>query len=261
VNELSLGLFGESLQRVGPVAGLLLARLLPLAWVAPWLGWGLRASLLRGLVVVVLAVGLLPVALAHTPQIALSVSVFGLAALRELVIGATFAVAVSVPLYALSWSGRLMDEWRGASFGGEAPRALGQLYLGAAVVVFWALGGHRLALTGFASTLSEVPLATVSTFSLDFLLGALRVVVAALELALAFAAPAALAMVFLELMVGVWARLSPSFGGWLEVLSVRSALLIAAAGLGLSALVPRLGPIYARSIELTRDVISTLAGS
>ncbi|MCZ7680082.1 MAG: flagellar biosynthetic protein FliR [Sandaracinaceae bacterium] len=73
------------------------------------------------------------------------------------------------------------------------------------MVLFVLVGGHRVALAAFAGTFAAAPVgAGASAADLaSFALGAGRLVTASLELAVAFAAPAAIAFVLLELALGV----------------------------------------------------------
>ena len=255
MDELATRLFGVELERLAPVFALVLARAAPLAWLAPWLGWRGTAAALRGAVAVVLAAALTPLALSVAPALPDAPLALVLLALREALVGAAFAVAVSVPLYALGWTGALVDRWRGApSPRPESP--LEALHLAAGVVLFVTLGGHRLALAAFAATLTDVPVGAGASAELAaFGLGAARIVGDALALAVAFAAPTALALVVLELVLGLHGRLAPSLRAFVIALPLRAALGLAIALIGLSALLPRLGPALAGSVEAASDLV------
>ncbi|HJL14913.1 MAG TPA: flagellar biosynthetic protein FliR [Sandaracinaceae bacterium LLY-WYZ-13_1] len=250
-------LLGVPPARLATVFLLVLARTVPLAWIAPWLGWKGTAVPVRASVAVVLAAAFTPLAMGAAPPLPTGWLPLGLIGIREVLVGAAFAVAASLPLYALGWTGQLVDRWRGSPpdatasgpTGGDGP--LGALHLSAAVVLFVLLGGHRLALAAFARGLVDVPpgaggdAAALSAFAL----GAARLVTAALELTLAFAAPAVVAFLVLEAVIGLWGRVAPSVRLWMEGMSLRAMLGVAVALLGLVAILPRLGPVFVRSIE------------
>lgn len=259
-------LFGVDAARLGAVFLLVLARTAPLAWLAPWLGWRGTAAVARVAVALVLAAALTPLALAAAPSLPSGWLPLALIGIREVMVGAAFAVAASLPLYALGWTGGLIDRWRGSvaeatAVGPEgAGGPLATLHLSAAVVLFVLLGGHRLALAAFADGLVELPpgaggdAASLSTFAL----GAARLVTAALELAVAFAAPAVVAFVLLEAVLGLWGRVAPSLRLWMEGMPLRAGLGVAAALLGLTALLPRLGPAFTRSIEAAAELVRSM---
>lgn len=249
-------LLGPDPAATATVLALVLARTLPLAFSAPWLGTRGTAASVRVAVAVVLAMALAPLAREAAPALPTHAAALALALVREVLVGAAFAIAVSAPLYALRWTGELVDRWRGSS--GSSP--LGQLHLAAAVVLFLVLGGHRLALAAFAEGFVDVPAGVpASAAELSaFGLGALRVAADALVLAVAFLAPAAMAFVTVELALGIAGRVAPALLAWMDAMPLRAALGVAIALLSLSALLPRLGPVVARAIEsgsaLLRDL-------
>ncbi|MEC7523924.1 MAG: flagellar biosynthetic protein FliR [Myxococcota bacterium] len=261
-------LFGAPLERAAPVFLLVLARTAALAWLAPWLGWKGTATLVRLSVAVVLAAALTPLALAAAPEIPAGWLPLAVLAIREALVGAAFAVAASAPLYALGWTGQLVDRWRGSPpdatvvspLGASSP--LGTLHVAASVVIFVALGGHRLALAAFADGLLDAPVgAGGDAESLAaFAMGAGRLVTEALELTVAFAAPAVVAFLVLELVIGLWGRAAPSLRLWMEGMSLRAALGVAVALLSLSALLPRLGPVFQGSIDAAEALVRSAFG-
>ncbi|MCB9597115.1 MAG: flagellar biosynthetic protein FliR [Sandaracinaceae bacterium] len=256
-------LLGPDPTRTATVLLLVLARTLPLAFLAPWLGVRGTASYVRVSAGVVLALALLPLARQSAIDVPTTWLPLTLALAREGFVGATFAVAVSAPLYAMRWSGELIDRWRGSradSTARDMGSPLGQLHLAAAVVLFVVLGGHRLAIAAFAEGFVHVPAgavadaATLSTFGL----GAARIVADALALTVAFLAPAAVAFVVVELALGIAGRVAPAVISWMDAMPLRAALGVAVALLSLSALLPRLGPVFARSIDAASDLLRDL---
>lgn len=255
-------LFGVEASRALPVFALVAARTLPLAWLAPWLGWRGTAGAARVAIAVTLALALTPLALKSAPPLPDGWLPLALMGVREALIGASFAIAASVPLWALSWAGGLVDRWRGARSSDDAG-PLETLHLGASVVLFVVLGGHRLALLAFADGLADAPVgagASASDLS-AFALGAGRIVTATLELAVAFAAPAAIAFVVLEIALGLASRAAPELRVFLDAMPLRAGLGIAVALLGLAAVLPRLPPLFASSIEAARELVRQMGAS
>lgn len=254
---------GAGLDRVLPLFALVCLRTLPLAFVAPWLGWKGTATYARACVAIVIALALTPLALSSAPELPASWLALALLGVREALIGTAFAVASSIPLWALGWAGELMDRWRGnpgsSVTGPSGPSSpLGVLHLSAAVVVFVLVGGHRLALRALGGSLVDAPIGGGASASdlAEFALGVGRIVTMSLELAVAFAAPAAIAFLVLEVVLGLAARV----GLRLEASAppLRAGLGIAVALIGLAAILPRLAPIFARSIETAADLVGSL---
>lgn len=255
-------LLGADPERTAILYVLVLARTLPLSFLAPWLGWRGTASYVRVATAAVLAAALVPIADASAAALPAPWLGLSLAAIREALVGATFAISVSVPLYAMGWTGDLIDRWRGSppdstvvDAAGTSP--LGTLHLAASVVLFVLIGGHRLALAAFAQGLSDLPAgATAEAASLSALgLGSAQIVGSALTLTVAFVAPAAIAFVALEVTLGLWSRAAPAVRVWMEAMPLRAALGVAIALLSLSAVLPRLGPVFSESIETASSVL------
>lgn len=254
MNAILEALFGAPAERVSCVFLLVLARALPLAWTAPWLGWRGTAGVARSAVGIALAISLTPLALGAAPEIPASWGALALMAVREALIGIAFAIVSSLPIIALGWTGDLVDRWRGSN---ERIGPLGALHLGAAVVLFVIAGGHRLAIAAFADGLSDAPVGEgASAASLSaFALGAARLCTLALELAVAFAAPAAIAFVVVELALGLASRVAPAISTLFGALPLRAALGIAIALLALAALLPRLPPLFEGSIDAALELV------
>lgn len=255
MESLAIALFGADvdLTRLAAVFVLVAARVVPLAWLAPWLGWRGTAASVRVSVAVVLSLALTPLALASCPPLPVGVLTLSVLALRELLVGATFAVAVSVPLYALSWTGALVDRWRGSVSSRGEGSPLATLHVAAGVVLFVSLGGHRLALAAFAGTFADLPPGGSQDSAVA--LGVARVLADALVLAVALAAPTALAMVLVEVAMGLWGRVAPGLRAFLLALPLRAALGLAVALVSLSVALPRLAPVFVSSIDAASDLV------
>ncbi len=231
---------------------LVLARTVPLAFLAPWLGMRGTLGAARLTAAAVLALALTGPALVHAaPLPGDPLSLAGLT-LREALIGAAFAVAVSVPVFALAWTGDLLDRFHTAR--DARPGPLGTLYLGAGVALFVLVGGHRLALRAYADGFATLPLGAPPAEGLA--LGVAQTVGVAFALTLAFAAPAALAFVLLEVGLGLAARASPAVREAGQALSLRAGLALAAALGTLAVLAPRLPAVFEESIRVAREVLS-----
>ncbi len=258
-------LFGVDSERALPVFFLVSARTLPLAFAAPWLGYEGTLFLARLAVGMTLSIVMTPLALTAAPELPSAWLALAFVAMREVLVGVVFAIATSIPLFALGWAGELIDRWRGSSVESaphESSPPLGTLHASAALVAFVLVGGHRLALGAFGETLiAHPPGAGASAATLgSFAWGAARLVMDALELALAFAAPAAIAFVLLELALALSARVAPELRPFFWGMPLRAGLGVALALLGLSAILPRLSPLFTDSIRAASDLVRALGG-
>ncbi len=251
------------------VGALVAARVAPLTIFAPWLSMRGTPPVLRAALVLALTAALGPLAMESAPPIPDSGPSLALLAAREVLVGTTFALAASLPLYALDWAGRLVDTWRGASLAevinphtGERTSPMGDLYLMMGVVLFLLLGGHRIALAAFADGLRAVPVGGVSveTGLEAVALGAARLAGSALAFAAALAAPAAAAIVLVEVSLGLVARAAPQIPVFFAGMPLRAAVGVAAALLGLSILVGELPPAYRDAIDSAGRIVLPFAG-
>ena len=255
---------GGSARPVG-IALLVAARVAPLAFLAPWLALRGTPPALRLALVLSLTVAMTPIALATAPPLPGDVLALAVALTREATLGAVFAVATAVPLHALEHAGRLIDALRGASPGdvtlpsGDRTSPMGALHGMLGATLFLVLGGHRLVIDAHGSSLIAVPAgAAIAHADLaSIALGAARIVVAALTLAVSFAAPALVSLVVVEVAMGLVGRASPAIPMHFAGMPLRAAIGVAAVLLGMAVLVPHLGPIFESAI----DAASALLGS
>ncbi len=245
------------------VGGLVAARVGPLTVLAPWLSLKRTPPVIRGALVLALTLALTPLALpgAREAVMAMGGLTYGAAVLREAMVGTLFALATALPFYALDWAGRLTDTWRGASMSeviapntGERTSPLGDLHMMLGIALFLTLGGHRLALAAFAEGLRVAPVGSVDLAGrADALsLGAAQLTGSALAYALANAAPAAAAIVTVEVSLGLLARSAPQVPVFFAGMPLRAATGLAAALLAISLVSAQLPEAFRAAIDLGR---------
>jgi flagellar biosynthesis protein FliR len=180
---------------IGAAAGALLllsARLLPGVLILPApRPLALRLALGLGLATALLP--LLPPTPSPTPA----------AVAVELLVGATFAFAAVVPLWAFVWAGRILDG--PAHLDGPFAR----LHQALVLALYVGLGGHRLLARAFFAALGEAPLGGAASGGPEALVAALG---QAFSLALAFTTPALLALLLVDLGRAFAARVAPGLG-------------------------------------------------
>ncbi|MDH5493824.1 MAG: flagellar biosynthetic protein FliR [Myxococcales bacterium] len=253
---------GAAIERTLWIGGLCACRVAPLTILAPWLSLRSAPAALRAAIILALTLALAPLALASAGDPASLAAGgalgFGVMALREMLLGAVFALATALPLHALDWAGRLVDTWRGASLAeviapptGERTSPLGDLYLMMGVALFVLLGGHRVAIEAFAEGLRIAPLGEIALepSAQRIALGGLRLAGNALAFAAAIAAPAAVAIVLVEMSLGLIARAAPQIPIFFAGMPLRAATGLAATLLALSLLMSELPAAFSDAID------------
>ncbi|MDQ3036196.1 MAG: flagellar biosynthetic protein FliR [Myxococcota bacterium] len=262
-----LGGGGELARAIG-VALLVAARVAPLTILVPWIALRGSPPALRIALLLSLTVALTPIAISASPPLPPDLLTFVVAIAREVAIGAVFAITISVPLYALDQAGRLVDAMRGASQSesespaGDRTSPLGNLHLLLGAVLFVALGGHRLVIAALGEGLIDVPAgaAVAGPDLAAFTMGAARIVVSSLTLAVSFAAPAAVALIGVEVGLGIVGRAAPAIPMYFAGMPLRAAAGVAAVLLGLSVLVPHLPAIMRGAVQSASSLVGTLGG-
>lgn len=267
---LARSLGGLSVAEVLSLGGLVAARVAPLTVFAPWLTLRKTPAVLRATLVLALTLALGPFAFqfADVPPDP-PPGLYVLWLVREALVGTVFALASSLPLFALDWSGRLVDTWRGASMAevqapptGERTSPLGDLLLLFGVAWFLGLGGHRVAFEAFAWGLEVAP---VGAMTLDtaggagVALAAAELSGAALAFAMALAAPAFAAIVTVEVGLGLVARSAPQIQVFFLGMPLRAAVGLAALLLSLNLLAAQLPGAWFDALGTARSFFAVIA--
>jgi flagellar biosynthesis protein FliR len=217
---------------------LVLARLSPLFLLAPLFSSRLIPVRVRGIILVALAVGLTPLAVAgaEVPLAALSIAEL---VIKELLVGLAFAFAISILFAALNVAGTLLDSLTGFAFGamvdpvtGNNAAVLSQLYALFGVMIFIAIGGDAMALRGLAETYELVPLLEMPAMGalLEGAIGAFTTIFAS---ALMVCAPVLLALVLTDAAFGLVTRVVPQLNVFAVGLPAKVIVALALTGVSL----------------------------
>ncbi|MEZ4324615.1 MAG: flagellar biosynthetic protein FliR [Polyangiales bacterium] len=246
---------------------LVLARLTPLTILGPLFLLRPAPPLGRAGVALVSTLALSPLAAAHAnaslPSDALTPDALSLVVSLavEVLRGALFALAIALPVVALEGAGQWLDTLRGAQQGGgSGPIFGGHLTpLGTwlslfAVALFFAFGGHRVALEAFAAGFELVPVGTPLAGDAWPALAerSMRWVAAALALTVSIGAPAALALVLTELGMGLLGRTAPQLPLHFASMPLRASVGVLGLLLTLGVLVPLLPELFTSGIDEAR---------
>lgn len=243
------------------VASLVTARIAPLALVSPWIGFRRTPITLRIGVVLALVLALCPWALGHAPTLPGHLFNYILVAAREVTIGLIFAVVLSVPFFALEHSGSIIDTLRGSSVTPTNESPLSDLYLLLGATLFLVLGGHRLVISALADGLQTVPVGSPLELGdiQSFALGSTQIIVQALSLGVAFAAPAITAFVLLEATLGIAERAAPMLPTFFLGMPLRAAVGVAAVLLSASVLMPHLPALMRHAVHAASELVLRLS--
>jgi type III secretory pathway component EscT len=230
--------FARTWSETWPVALLLSARVLPLAWLVPTAAGAASTWLSASAIGLALGACLLPLAMTTPhPELMLDGSLFA-ALIGEVLRGLVFALAVCLPLHAFGWNGTLAERLRGSldvdSAGPEQEAPLAALYRYGAIAVLFAGGAHLLVLDALASGLSTYPLGSMPDMASagSVARASVSLVSHALVLSVELCAPVLLGLLVLTLLLGVVSRVSAPIGAALQ-----QSPIAPTAGLGMTCLV------------------------
>jgi flagellar biosynthesis protein FliR len=235
---------------------LVLARLTPLFILAPLFSSKMLGLRVRAIIALALAVGLTPLAL-EGQQPPTDAMALGSLMVKELLVGAAFAFAVGMVLYALQVAGGFLDTLIGFAFGAtvdpltgnQGSAVLQQLYGMLGVMVFIAIGGDGVVIRGFAETFELVPLLEWPQLT-GLVDGVVTSFVTLFAAALQVAAPVILALVLTDVAFGLLTRVVPQ----LNVFSLGIPTKIIVGFLLIIASLPFVGDHVAGELEQSVEI-------
>jgi flagellar biosynthetic protein FliR len=228
----------EQLDR-NTIAGfiLVLARVSPLFLLAPPFASTMVPMRARAVIATAIAIGLAPLAL-HGQQIPSDMLKITELALKEIVIGLGFALAIACLFAAVDTAGSLIDSQIGLSFGSlinpvdnTQSGSMSQLYSMVGILVFIAIDGEAWVIRGLARTYELVPMLAQPSLS-KLTAGATNAFVAIFGSALEVAAPVLLALILTDVAFGVVSRVVPQlniFAVGFPIKIIVGLLIVAAA--------------------------------
>ncbi len=238
---------------------LVLARVAPLFLLAPPFSSTMVPMRARVVVAVAIAVGLAPLAL-HGQQIPSDALRITTLALKEIVIGLGFALALACLFAAVETAGALIDTQIGLNFGSlinpvdnQQTGTMSQLYSMVGVVIFIVIDGESWVIRGLARTYELVPMLSLPSLS-RLTAGVTSAFVGIFGAALEVAAPVLLALILTDVAFGVVSRVVPQ----LNVFAVGFPAKIIVGLLVVAAALPFMGGWFYD--QLQRSVESGLTG-
>ncbi len=214
--------------------GLVLLRVAPIVFIAPFLGGPRLSGVARAAVLIAVAAVVAPVALTAPPDTLVGEwPIWVGLAVKELAVGTTIAVVSSLVFWGVEMAGSVAEGLRGRPVRRVAPggrsTALGSFGLTLVVAVYFAVGGHLAFLAALAASYAAVPLfgwpadgAEGLLLSTSILAGEMFVVAALLAL------PAFAAVWLTDLALGALQRMTPRWHATLLGMPARSLVVIVA---------------------------------
>jgi flagellar biosynthetic protein FliR len=225
-------------------------RVAPLVIVAPVLGSVPAPALIRGGLVVAIAVAIVAASGVTFPSKSMNAGQLALYAASELTVGAAIAFGVATAFAAVLFGGRLLDFQFGFSLANlidpttrtQAPLIGTALNL-MAVAAFFAANGHHLIFRALVQSLEHFPPGHALT---DFNFGAVFAQFGTIfTVGVAIAAPAVFAVLLLDIAFAVVSRTMPQMNVFIVAIPFKTALGIAVLALSL----PYMGTVMERDFE------------
>ena len=198
---------------------LLMARVLPVIILTPFLGGEAVPQEVKMGLGVMLGMVLYPVIIAQVREIPISAILFIALMLKELFIGLTIAFIVGLVFDAANAAGVMMDTIGGTNQAtlfvpqiGTQASLFANLNLQMTVVLFLSLGGHHIVIGALGDSLQSIPLDAYPRFShgtWPFFETVVRVFGDLIRIALALASPVLLAAFITDLGLGMINRVAP----------------------------------------------------
>jgi flagellar biosynthesis protein FliR len=153
-----------------------------------------------------------------------------LAIAGELVMGLAMGMVVSFTFIAAQWAGEMIGQQMGFNLSevfdpqyGGGGTLVGDLYFMMTLVIFLAIGGHRLMLSAVHDSLQTAPLLGL-TFDASAFNAILDMFTAATILAMRLAAPMFFTMLVVDLAMGCISRAMPQFNVMSAGITIRAVL-------------------------------------
>lgn len=215
------------------IAALMMSRTVTLVLFTPWLGGKLIPPEIKMGVSVLLVVLLWPLARSSmTDPIPTQALPYVLLMCKEVLIGFVLGFIASKIFWAAEVAGRLSDTVRGASMAevmvpqsGERATPIGDLYYQLLIVLFLAVGGHRIFIEAYFWSFKTIPIEKSLDFGprlIPFFEHMVRVGVDVLLLGTMLAAPVIAATFITDLVFGILNRVAPTLNAYFMAMPVKA---------------------------------------
>lgn len=244
------------LQRV-PVFALVFFRLAGMMLYAPLFGSTRVPRRVRALLLLILALGMY--GNVKAPRLPDSTWELALGIAGEMAFGLAMGMVMSFTFIAAQWAGEMIGQQMGLNLGevfdpqyGSQGSLVGDMYFMLTLVIFLAVGGHRVMLLGVRQSFDTLPLLSLGIDKPLFTM-LIELFQTATTLALRLASPMLVTMLVVDLALGLIGRAMPQFNVMQTGLAVRSVLGMVVIIVGLAFT----GSVIERSVQDSMDTAST----
>lgn len=187
---------------------------------------------------------------------------FGMAVIRELIVGTLAGYAGALIFGVLQISGELMGQGSGFSAGrvlnpamGASGSAMDQLFVLMAMLIFFVLNGHHAFLIGLQKTFVVVPLnSPLPDFTLEILI---RLAAGTMSAGVQLAMPVFGAVLLADLALGLLARVAPQMQVYFLGMPLKVGIGLLAFSVSLGIFAPQLAGLFN---SLGKNVVRLLRG-
>ena len=246
---------------------LLMFRILPIIFITPFLGGKLVPATTKMGIAFAMAFLIWPgvVGTVTTPMANMSALVFIPLMLKELFIGYVIGFVAAEMFYAMEIGGRVLDVMRGSNMAevqvpelGFRASPLGMFLFQILLIVFLAVGGHRLFILAFTESYAIVRIDQFPTISGGFfeLVDAIMVYTASLfAIAFALVFPGIFATFMTDVVFGMLNRIAPQLNAYFMAMGVKAMSAIALLLFSLALVYERMEDLVAYSLRFVNDLV------
>jgi flagellar biosynthetic protein FliR len=256
------------------LVGLSFARLVAFFSIIPFFGGAAVPARVKVATAMSLVVILYPSISASVPENqALGFGALGFIALliKEVLVGFTLGFIASLVFEAVQVAGRIVDFQRGSTMGElYAPQVqsrvseLGQFKLQLAIVLFIAVGAHRLFIKSLLESYEFIPALTFPNFTPGWSPAAeliVKMTAAVFTIGLQLAAPALIALLLTDLFFGIINRVAPQVNVFFLSMPVKMLVGIIVVLIALPILASRMTFYFGESYKAFEYAIRLMGGA
>jgi flagellar biosynthesis protein FliR len=251
------------------IAALILSRIVTVVIMTPWLGGKLIPPEIKMGVSGLVTIIVWPLARAQVSDIPITPIPFLFLMMKEVLVGFAIGFAAAHVFWAMEIAGRIIDTTRGASMSevmvpqsGERATPFGDMFYQVLIVIFLAMGGHRIFFDAFASSFISIPIHKSIMFGdglLPFFDYMVRITGEVLFVGVLIAAPVIAATFLTDLVFGILNRVSPQLNAYFLSMPVKAMAGIIMVIIAMAPLSERMGHYAVWSLQTIEQIIALLA--
>jgi len=231
------------------LAGLVMARLMPIVLLVPFLGGKAAPSQVKIGLALVLTVLVYPSVWVVAPALPDSAPVIGALVVKEVAVGLMLGFVTALIFHAVRMAGRLVDTTRGETKGmSMVPQTrvqaspIGSFLVQLFIVVFMVTGGHRLFFAALTRSFERIPpyeVLAVGDRAPSLAFGVARLATDAIEIAVLLAFPVIAAILLTNIFLALVSKAAPQINVFFLGMPLKALIGIAVVVFALDPLTRR----------------------